>query len=89
MPRSDNIPHFLGGMAELAACNTRTQAVVADTDRVILERVGKIIVTLGHGAHKDTHALLGAQRLDVVPGTHHGGFETEGHLTAVGGAGGR
>lgn len=83
--RSDNVPHLLGGMAELAACDTGTQAVVTDGNRVVLEGVGKVIVSLGHGTHEDTDALLGAQRFDVVASAHHGGFETEGHLAAVGG----
>lgn len=58
--RSDNVPHLLGSMAELAACDTGTQAVVTDGNRVILEGVGKVIVSLGHGTHEDTDALLGA-----------------------------
>lgn len=81
--RSDDIPHFLGGMAELAACHTRAQTVVADTDGVVLEGVGEIVVSLGHGADEDTDAFVGVQRLDVVAGTHHRGLVTEGDLAAV------
>lgn len=83
--RSQNVPHFLRRVAELAAGHTGTETVVADTDRVVLERVGKVIVALGHGTDKDGDALLGTQRLDVILGADHGGVETHGHLAAVGG----
>lgn len=46
-------------MAEFTAGHTGTQAVVADTDLVILERVGKIIMTLGHGTDEDADTLIG------------------------------
>ena len=72
-------------MAELATGHTGTQTIVTDTDGVVLEGVGEVIVSLGHGSDEDTNALLGAQRFDIVPGAHHGGFVTEGDLAAVGG----
>ena len=40
-------------------------------------------MALGHGTDEDRNALLGAQRLDIVLGTDHGGVETHRHLTAV------
>jgi hypothetical protein len=58
---SKNIPHFLSGMAELAACDTGTQTIVADTDCIILKGVRKIIPAFGHGTDKDTDTLLGAE----------------------------
>jgi hypothetical protein len=81
--RSQNIPHLLRRVAELAASHTGTQTVVADTDGVILERVGKVVVAFGHGTDEDRNALLGTQRLNVVLGADHGGIETHGHLAAV------
>jgi len=72
-------------MAKFTACHTCTQTVVADTDGVIFEGVGKVIVTLGHGTNEDANALVGTQRLDVVGGPHHRSLETESHLPAVGG----
>jgi len=71
-------------VAELATGHTGRETVVADTDGVILERIGKVVVTLGHGTDKDSNALLGANRLNVVSGPHNGGLETESHLAAVG-----
>lgn len=71
-------------MAEFTAGHTSTQAVVADTDLVILQRVGKVIITLGHGTDEDADALFGIQRLNVVSGPHNGSLETESHLAAVG-----
>ena len=72
-------------MAELAAGDTGTQTVVADTDRFILEAVGKVIVALGHGTNENGDGLVRVQRLQVVLGADHGGLETHGHLAAVGG----
>lgn len=83
--KSKNVPGFFGSMAEFTARHTCTQTVVADTDGVVLEGVGKVIVTLGHGTNEDANALVGTHGLDVVGGSHHGGLETEGHLPAVGG----
>ena len=70
-------------MTELAACDARTQTVVADTNGVILERVRKVILALGHSSNKYTDALFGAQRLDVILDSHNRGFVTERHLAAV------
>lgn len=81
---SDDVPHLLRGMAELATGHTGTQTVIADTDRVVLEGIGKVIVTLGHGTHEDTDTLLGAEGLDVVAGPDDWSLETQGHFTAVG-----
>lgn len=72
-------------MAEFTARHTCAQTVVADTDGVILEGVGKVIVTLGHGTNEDADTLVGTHRLDVVGGPHYGGLETEGHFPAIGG----
>lgn len=83
--RSDDVPHFLGGMAEFAAGNACAQTVVADTDGVVLEGVGEIVVALGHGTDEDTHALVGSQGLEVIPGPDNGRLVTERHLPAVGG----
>jgi hypothetical protein len=58
---SKNIPHFLGGMTELAACDTGTQTIIADTDCIILEGVREIIPTFGHGTDENTNTLLGAE----------------------------
>lgn len=72
-------------MAEFTARHTCTQTVVTDTDGVVLEGVGKVIVTLGHGTNKDANALVGTHGLDVVGGPHDGGLETECHFPAIGG----
>lgn len=82
---SEDIPNLFGSMAELAAGNTGTETVVADTDSFVLERIGKVIVALGHGTDENGNTLIGVQRLQVVLGTDHGRLETHGHLAAVGG----
>lgn len=83
--KSEDVPGFFGGMAEFTASHTSTQAEVADTDGVVFEGIGKVIMTLGHGTNKDTDALIGVQRLDIVCCSDHGCLKTESHLTAVGG----
>lgn len=57
-------------MAELAASNTGTERIVADTDRVVLELIRERIVALGHGTDEDANALLGSKILNVVPHSH-------------------
>lgn len=81
---SQNIPNLFGRVAELTTRHTGTETVVADTDALILEGIGKVIVALGHGTDEDGDALIGLQRLQVVPGAHQGGFETHGDLATVG-----
>lgn len=71
-------------MTEFTARNAGTQAIVTDTDRVIFERIGKGIISLGHRTNEDTDALLGVQGLNVVLNPDHGRVETEGHFPAVG-----
>lgn len=80
----DDVPDFLGSMAESAACDTGTQTEVADTDRVVLELVCEGIVTLGHGTDEDANALLGREVGNVIADTDDGRIETEGDLAAVG-----
>lgn len=82
---SEDIPNLFGSVAELAAGNTGTETVVADTDSFVLERIGKVIVALGHGTDENGDTLVGVQRLQVVLGANHGRVETHGHLAAVGG----
>lgn len=71
-------------MAELAACNTGRQAVVADRDLVIDICVGKIVGTFRHGADKDADALLGVQAVDIAADGLHLSIETQCHLPAIG-----
>lgn len=67
----DDIPDILGSMAKLAASNTGTQRVIADTNGIILELVGERIISLGHGSDEDANALLGSQILNVIPDSYH------------------
>jgi hypothetical protein len=79
-----DVPDVLGGMAELTACNTGTEAEVADSNGVVLELVGKVVVTLSHGADEDAYALLGPESLNVVLDAYDGTFKGESNLPAVG-----
>lgn len=53
-------------MAELAACHTGRQIEVADRDGIVLDRVGEVVASLGHGSDEHTDALILVQALDVV-----------------------
>lgn len=70
-------------MAELAASDTGAQAVIADTDGLVFELVGKVVLSLGHGADEDTDAFGGGQGVDVVPYTDDIGVETQSDLSAI------
>lgn len=80
----DNIPRIFACVTELAARHAGTQTVVADTDRFILESISKVILPFRHGSNENTDALVGCQRVDIIPDAHHVGVETEGDLPAVG-----
>lgn len=71
-------------MAELAASNTGTETVVANSDSFILEFIGKVIATLGHGSDKDTNALLRTEGADIFVDSNDRSFETQSDLAAVG-----
>lgn len=80
----DNVPDILGGVAELAASNTGTKRVVADTDGIILELISERIVALGHGTDEDADALVRSKILYVVSNSHDLGVERQRDLAAVG-----
>lgn len=71
-------------MAEFATRHTGTQAVVADTDGFVLEGIGKVVFSLGHGTHENTDAFGGSKLVDVVSDSDHVGVETQRHFPAVG-----
>lgn len=58
--RSYNVPHIFGSMAELTAGHTGAQTVVADTDGVVLESIGEIVLTFSHCSDKNTDAFIGS-----------------------------
>ena len=53
-------------MTELAASNTSTQAEVADTDRLVLEIIGEVVLAFSHGADEDADAFVRCKALDIV-----------------------
>jgi hypothetical protein len=63
---SNDVPDVFRRMTKLAASDTSTQAVIADTDRLVLEIVGKVILAFGHGTNKDTDAFIWCKALNVV-----------------------
>jgi hypothetical protein len=71
-------------MTEFAAGNTGTKAVVAYADRLVLESVGEIVFALRHGADKDTNALIGVKRIDIISHSNDIGVETQSDLATFG-----
>jgi len=72
-----NIPSIFSSMAKLAAGNTSTQAVIANRDRLILERIRKVVFALCHGSHENTDALFRAKGLDVVSDSNNLSVEAQ------------
>lgn len=70
-------------MTELAASHAGGKAVVADTDGLVLEFIGKVVLSLGHGPDKDADTFGGRQSVDVVSHPDHFGVETEGDFSAI------
>lgn len=70
-------------MAELAACNTCAEAVIADADRLILECICEIVLALGHGSDKYTNALSWSQGLDIVSHADHFSIKAKGDFPTV------
>src|ERR1700722_19178500 len=66
MCSSNYVPNVFRRMAKLAASDTSTQAVIADTDGLVLEIVGKVILAFGHGTNEDTDAFIWCKALNVV-----------------------
>jgi len=79
-----DVPDVLGSVAKLTACNAGTEVELANGNGVVLDLVGEVVVTLGHGSDKDGNALVLVQVVDVVANAHHLGIETQCDLAAVG-----
>jgi len=80
----EDAPNILCGVAELAASNAGTQVEVADTNAVVLNGIGEIIVALRHSTDEDRDALVLVEATDVVAQTYDLGVETKCDLSAVG-----
>ena len=48
----DDVPGVFAGMAEFAACDAGTEAVITDTDGLVLESVGEVVFAFGHSTDK-------------------------------------
>ena len=81
--RLNDVPDIFCSMAELAARNASAEAIIADTDCVVLELVGEIVSTLGHSAHEDADTFLGTQAANVIPNAYNLRIEGEGDFPAV------
>lgn len=80
----NDVPNILSSIAEFAACYAGTEAVVTDTDRIVLDMIGKIIVAFGHSSDEDTNTLFGAQIRNIVCYPNHFSVKTQGDLATTG-----
>lgn len=71
-------------MAEFRACYTSRKAVVADANRFVFERVGKVIFALCHCSHEDADRFLRADGSDVIVDADDFSVETQGQFPTVG-----
>lgn len=55
----DDAPYILGGVAEFAAGNAGTEIELADSNAVILDLIGEVVTSFGHGSYKNGNALVG------------------------------
>ena len=85
MCSSNYVPNIFRRMAKLAASDTSTQAVIADTDGFVLEIVGKVILAFGHGTNEDTDAFIWCQALNIVFDSDNLCVEAQRDFPAIGG----
>lgn len=78
-----DIPDVFCGVTELATGHTCTQAVVADTDSVILERIRKVVAALCHSTDEDADALFRRKISDIVAHSDNWSIETQRDLATV------
>jgi len=70
-------------VAEFATSHTCAKAVIADTDRFVLESVGEVVLAFGHGTNEDADAFRGPKFVDVISDSYNIGVETQRDLSAV------
>jgi hypothetical protein len=80
---SDDVPRVFASVAEFAASDTGAKAVIADTDRFVLESVGEIVFAFGHGTNEDADAFRGLKFVDIISDSYHLGVETQSDLSAI------
>ena len=80
---SDDVPHILSSVAELAARYASAEAVVADTDRIVLVHIREVVCAFCHGADKDADALFWTQVCDIVSHSDHWRIEGQSDFPAV------
>ena len=71
-------------MAELTACNAGTEVKLANSDAVVLDVIGKVVVALGHSTYEDCDTLALVEIANVIADTYDLGVEAERDLAAVG-----
>jgi hypothetical protein len=81
----EDVPNVFGSMAELAAGNAGTEVKLANSDAVVFDVVGKVVIAFGHGTYEYCDALALVEIANVVADTYDLGVEAKRNLAAVGG----
>jgi hypothetical protein len=81
---SNDVPNVFCRMTKLAASDASAQAVIADTDRFVLDVVGKVILAFGHGTNEDTDAFIWCKALNVVLDSDNLCVEAQRDFPAIG-----
>lgn len=79
----EDSPDVLCCMTELAACNTGTEIELTDCDAVVLDTIREVVITLGHGTHKDSDALVFAETCNISADTYNFRVKAECDFTTI------
>ena len=79
----DDVPDIFNSVAEFTTRHASAQAVITNTDSVVLESVGEVIVSFSHGTNKNANALFWSYVLNIIFDTNDRLVVAEGHLAAI------
>ena len=80
----DDGPGVFASVAEFAARDACAEAVITDTDSLVLKGIGEVVFAFRHGTDKDADALVGRQGLDIIPDSDNLRVKAEGDFPAIG-----
>lgn len=78
-----DVPDILGRIAELSTGYAGAETEVADTDRIVLERVCEVVLTFSHCTDEDADALLRSEIGYIVCYPHYVRIMAERDFAAI------
>jgi hypothetical protein len=79
----NDVPDVLHGVAEFTTRYASTQAVITYADSVVLNAIGKVIITFGHGTNENAYALFRPYVLYIVFDPNDVGIIAKCNLAAI------